>query len=43
MQSTLKLELNYHDRSDRMRSIMKSREENHMTDRIGVISKEYNT
>ena len=33
----LKLELNYQDRSDKMQSIMKSRQSNKVTNRKGVI------
>lgn len=41
--TTQKLELNSHDRSNKIRSIMKSRQDNDLTNRISVISKKCNT
>lgn len=41
VQSTLKSQLNYHDRSDGMRSIKKSKQNNDVIDLISVISIEY--
>lgn len=38
-----KLDLNYHDWSDRMEFITKSKQDNDMTDCIGVITVEYDT
>ena len=40
--ATLKSKLNYHDWSDYIRSIMKTRQDNGMTDRKVVIFTEYN-
>ena len=39
----LKLELNYHDWLDKMRSIMKNKEDNKVTDRTGVIFAQQDT
>ena len=41
--STRKLELNYHDQSDRIQSIMKNSQDNDVTYHTGVISVEYDT
>lgn len=43
VRSTLKSELNCHDRLDKIRSIMKAKQDNDMTDHKGMISIEYNT
>lgn len=43
VQCTLKLELNYYNRLDGMRPITKIRQDNDVTDHIGVISIEYDT
>ena len=42
MQSTPKLELNYHDRLYSVQSMMKTRQDNDMTGHTGMISIEYN-
>ena len=39
----LETKLNYHDRSNMIQSIMKSKQDNDMNDCIGVISIEYDT
>ena len=41
MRSTLTSELNNYDRSDKMRSITKSRQDNDITNRISAISVEH--
>ena len=41
MWPTQKLKLNYHDRLDRMQSIIKSRQDNDVTDNTVVISIKY--
>ena len=41
MWSTPKSKLNYHNRLDRMRSIKKTRQDNDVTNRTGVIFVEY--
>ena len=43
VRSNSKLELNYHDRSNKMLSIMKSRNDNYVIDRIGMIFVKYFT
>ena len=37
MRSTLKKKLSYHDWSDRVQSMMKTKQDNDMTDRIGLV------
>ena len=37
MQSTLKMKLNYHDWSDHVQSMMKTKQDNDMTDHIGLV------
>ena len=41
MQSTMKLELNYHDQSDKMWAITKKKKDNDVMDKKGVICVEY--
>ena len=43
MRSTLKLKLGYCDRLDRVRSIMKTRQDNDMTDHIDLVYTEIET
>lgn len=43
VQFTPKLELSYHDWSERMQPIMKTKQDNDVADRAIVISIEYNT
>ena len=41
VRSTPKLELNYHDKLDKMQSITKTRQDNNVIDRKGVMHIEY--